>query len=277
MRDFNVQMNIGPAIRGLKKFGADVGNMMQFIMHDQARLLALDAIKYSAPWDNGAPGTGSKVRVAGESALSGDLQKIFKPIDNESAIARWLIEAGKSGKDFVRYDSKKRKLVFKSALVNDAMDKMKAWHLQHRNKRGRVVFKEDKSLAWGGKQLVPSKLFWKYYKQEAQRVGELKAGWLPSVRHFALLSRGPARVPAWITRHATPGGASGSVGRNGTGRLVLTNRAHHGSAIRDSAMRAIVGIRERSMKSYTAKRLQQICDQFNIRFGGGGGGAGVAA
>ena len=230
---------------------AATGITIQWLCYDQIRLACLDGIKYVAPWADGSPGTGSAQRKQGQGAVEKDLDRLFAKIDKE-AYAFW--ENKKTGEQFAK--NKQSQAVFKIDQERWNVTDPKSLHIKNRNARGRVA--KQKKQYW----IKPSDLK-RYTKDVASRVGSLKASWLSALDYFSGKVGGSSRVPSWITKQRREGSFQDAIQPNGNGFVRATNNAHHSIAIRGDTLTYIQKIRQSKIAKYSAKRLQQIADQFN--------------
>lgn len=236
--------------RQLESTHEATGITVQWLCWDQARLAALDGIKYVAPWAEGKPGTGNAQRKQGESAVSNDIDRLFARKDDD----RFVLFTNKgNGKKYVK--NKEKGIVFE--VPDELIDvDLKQYHLSKRNNRGRVG--KQKRQAWVKKDSLT-----KYIKEVQNRVGSLKASWVPALENFAKKVGSAARVPAWIAKQYKEGSYSDRMKEDGNGVIVITSAAHHGQAIRKDTIAFIQRRRNQSMANYSKKRIQQIADQFN--------------
>jgi len=233
--------------RKLKKFPEASGITQQWLVHDTARLAALDAVKSSAPWAGGKPGNASKQRKQGEEAAASDLDRAFARIDDRMV----FFESG--GRKMARIVATGAVFEIPNNLWKPAII---GRHKQLRNSRGRVP--KQPRQAW-----VVKKELEKYIKTVAARVGKLKASWIPAAEYFARKVNGAVNVPAWVSRHRGDGSYTDTIQRNGNGTCIVTSTAPHNRAFREGTKKFIEQQRNKFLLSASKKRIQQIADQFN--------------
>jgi hypothetical protein len=239
--------------RQIESLSKSTGLTVQWLCADQMRLACHDGIKFVAPWDGGKAGMGSSQRKVGEGAVEHDLDRLFARIDK----AKYVYWTGKkTGKQYAKNIETGR--IF--TIEQDHFDRtdLQAIHHKHRNSRGRVG-KQNRQF-WVKKALLN-----KYTKEVKSHVGRLKASWLPGFRYFQSVVGGGNRVSAWVSRHRGDGTHSGltTMSKSGNGYLSATSTAPHVRAIRSDVIPYILVNRERSMKRYSPKRLEQLAAQFN--------------
>lgn len=236
--------------RKLEQTHGAIGITTQWLVWDTARLAAKDAVKYSAPWANGVPGTSKAQLNQGQSAVNNDIERIFATKDDSKYI--FFTNKG-NGKKYAK--NKKTGLLFEidpSLFDSD----IKSLHLSKRNVRGRVA--RQSRQAW-----VDGKKLQDYIKSVQARVGSLKAAWLPAEEYFSRKVNAAVRAPAWIIRQIKSGSFLDAIGTSGNGSAVLINQAPHNSAIRRDMISFIQNQRQKFIRNMSEKRMQQIADQFN--------------
>ena len=223
------------------------GITVQYLCNDQMQLACKDAIKFSPPWAAGKPGTGTAQRKTGEGAAEKDIERAFARIEDV------VVFVSSNGKTMAR--SKKTGVVYEidAALVNPNIESL---HRKLRNRKGRVPRQARQALV-KGKELV------QYIKATSAHVGKLKASWIPALTHYASRTGASVKLPAWIRRHAGSGTYSGTISNDGKGSITATSTAPNNIAIRPGIITWIQNNRQRQMKKYSEKRMQQIADQFN--------------
>jgi len=235
--------------KNLAKMPGATGITEQWLVWDTARLAANDAIKFTAPWASGSPGTGSAQKRQGETAASSDLDRAFARQDERFV---FFVNPGTSER-MARNVATGRVFSIPAELWEpDVKDR----HESLRNRRGRVL--RQKRQAW-----VKPKVLDKYVKSVQARVGELKASWLPAARHFAGLVSGKVAASAWITRHAGAGTYINTLNKSGNGTVILSNTAAHNTAIRRDMINFIQKQRQKFLGNVSKKRMEQIAAQFN--------------
>lgn len=264
--------------RDLERTHGAIGITTQWLTWDTARLAANDAIKYSAPWAAGKPGTGSAQLASGKSAIAYDLLGskggatrrakrlgVFDFLPDN--IKRTFIQDGvvvnvtSSGRIYAKDETLYR--------PNASLAEMKAHHLRYRGKNGRTTTAGAKTRNIGrwkstAKMMVPREKMDQYLRYVQSKVGELKASWLPAARYFAQKVGGKVGASAWIVKQGKQLGTYiDSVNATGNGYASLTNLAPHNEAIRPDMVKFIESQRNKFIMRVTPKRMQQIADQFN--------------
>jgi hypothetical protein len=145
---------------------------------------------------------------------------------------------------------------------------MRRHHLKYRGKNGRTTQAGALTRNIGrwkstAKMRVKKERVDQYLELQKKRVGKLKASWLPALVHYATLTGATVRVSAWIKRHRGSGAYGGTISNTGTGSITASSTASHNTAIRPGIIKWIQGNRQRQMKRYSERRMQQIADQFN--------------
>jgi hypothetical protein len=227
-----------------------VGLTTQWLVWDNMRLAMQDAIKFTAPWADGKPGTGSAQKMGGESAINNDIERIFATDDSKKYIL--FINKGNSNR-YGREISTGRVFQISQQLFYPEIEPL---HLRLRTRRGRV--NPQRRQAW-----VAADSLQKYIKSVQSRVGSLKASWVPALEHFAAKTGGAMRVPAWIARQRREGTFQDGVNQSGNGKVVATSFAHHAQGIRRDMIMGIQRMRNNFMRNMGEKRMQQIADIFN--------------
>jgi hypothetical protein len=235
--------------RNLENTHKCVGLTTQWLVWDNMRLAMQDAIKYTAPWAAGKPGTSKAQQLQGQSAVNNDVERIFATKDESKYV--FFVNAG-NNKQFAR--DKKSGAVFEISgeLMNPDIQPL---HLRLRNNRGRV--NKQKRQAW-----VQAKPLQDYIKTVQSRVGSLKASWVPALEYFASKVGGAMRVPAWIAKQNKEGTFQDRVNASGNGAAVATSVAHHGVGIRRDTIQFIERQRNKFMQGMTQKRMEQIAKSF---------------
>lgn len=268
-------------LQGLRAFDKAQGLDVRFICFDLMRAWVLDMVKYSAPWGGGsAPGNSKAQRNTGQAAITFDLFGGSKMHGRKTLGAFGIYDDAKVAKTFNDKLSGHPIIVLKSGAVF-GMDKalfrpeaneveMHQHHMALRGKNGRVSQAGARDRRVGrwkffDKMFVRKATAMSYLKSVQDRVGTLKAGWLPALYRYASLSNGSqGRLPQWIKRQSIPsGGSSGMMDATGNGAIYAWNTAPHSRAIRESQVTFTQRKQENSMRRFGAKRIQRLCDQFN--------------
>lgn len=246
--------------------GKATGITVKWLCMDQMRLSIKDAIKFTAPWADGVPGTGMAQKKAGEEAVRKDLDRLFARIDKDryefwDAKERVMGKRGKYLKRMQKTGEKmaynlRTKKTFKIGIDYWQRSDLENLHKKYRNSKGRVL-KQNRQF-W----VKPAHLR-RYTRLVQKRVGTLKASWLNAYDYFASQVGMSSKVTGWIRRNRVYGNYSNSMNDNGRGQLVARSTAPHTGAIRRDMINYITSKRNKFIRKYTERRMQQIADQFN--------------
>lgn len=264
--------------RDLERTYGAVGITTQWLTWDTARLAANDAIKYSAPWAAGKPGTGTAQLASGKSAIAYDLlgrkggatrraKRLgvfdFLPDNIQRTFTKdgVVVNVTKDGRIYAKDETLYR--------PNATLADMKAHHLRYRGRNGRTTTAGAKTRNIGrwkstAKMMVPKAKMDQYLRYVQSKVGELKASWLPAAQYFALKVGGKVSASAWIKKQGKKLGTyTDSVNATGNGFCSLTNLAPHNEAVRPDMVKFIEAQRNKFIMRVTPKRMEQIAAQFN--------------
>ncbi len=242
----------------LQASGKAVGLTTQHLVWEVAADAAKDAIKYTAPREEGGfKGTkGSKnwrgwalQKKIGEKAITGDLGGLFADMTN----AEYVFFENK-GKIYGRHG----RSVFEIAKdhYNISGHDIETVHLANRGRGGRVPSRTHQYWA-NGKKVK------KYVKGVMKKVGELKAGWYPGVKKFCALIHKSEGIPKWISSKTPEGYATDSMKADGNGKIIIENTSHHREAIRSDLVFWIQKKRQNDVEQFLPKRLEKIAERFN--------------
>jgi len=238
-------------ISGLAAMGKSTGLTARFLCWDVMRAWCLDMVKRTAPWaGEGTLGTYAAQKKAGFGAVQKDIDRAFAR-NEKRTVAAWE----RDGTRFVK--------IKESGVVFSVPGELWEPDIEQRHKRlrtakGRVP--RQQRQAW----VDPQKLK-EYTKAVQSRVGALKAGWIPSLYHYASLSRGSTgRLPQWILGQGKKmGGYSGNMSDNGNGSISAENTAPHSKAIRRDTVEYSRKLQQKNLERFGKVRIQRLCDQFN--------------
>jgi len=269
-------------IKGLHAMGKASGMTVQFVCHDAMRLWAIRCMKFTAPWAAGSsPGNGKKQRATGEAAIAFDLfggRKSHRGIIGRitpdiQAYTEFSGSKDLPNHNLIRLNSGAVFLVEKNLYdASGDQSKIRAHHLKYRGKNGRVTTagRRDRNIGrWKSvdKLYVPTDAAAKYSKDVQSRVGSLKAGWLPAIYHYSMMSRGSnGNPPQWVKRHSGAGSFGGYIDASGNGSIFSENMARHRGAIRRSGVEKAMKVVESGMKigkNGIPFRLQQLIKQWD--------------
>jgi hypothetical protein len=210
------------------------------VLENEAKLFLKAVNRFTPP----------KNKAQGESAILGDMHKIFTPI-NETMLDEVGSEHGVSGIDgWIFSEKRQHNINLKWDRIDPTGEGMEAFHHKNQNRRGRTrnlnpkpqgmqkIWKAAYVISWGD--------FAKYVKKVQSAVGMRKAGWGVS---YAKLG---GAFSNWISRHL--GGAKGQFQNNNLGESPSLVMANFSPGILDdqrivnSALRARMGAIKRRCK-----------------------------
>ena len=256
------EIDLSRVVAGAKTLARETGRSVQELVGDQMRLAMQDCIKYTPPRSD--KGGNAESKRIGEQAVMGDLNKLFHPIQKEGQLYQWQQQLDEAGFDILNLTNNGDFKIKSQKLVKSAsMFHIRDIHLKHRNKRGRVKFKSDKSQAFGGKYLVPKSIMAKYIKKELKKVGQLKAGFVPAGQMFATIF--PFRAPGYVKKQADKmGSGGGRINNSGNGSIYGRNTVPYIEIqLRKDMLAFIAKKREKDMKGFAKKRLDKLIKKFN--------------
>lgn len=188
----------------IPKFAALMGKTVAEVMKQQVRLFVKDVVKLTPPFRSwSVRESWSEQRKAGELAVSNDIQRVFKPLEDlrtydsstrfGQAYTQAVNESRSDTLDVLLQRSLARGGVSKD-LADSARSSVQPLnplhHTQQRNKRGRV--RRNPRV-----YLVKKREILKYIKEVWKQVGRLKGGWGAAAAKYGV------SLPGWITRHAS--------------------------------------------------------------------------
>jgi len=228
--------------------------------------LAQDAVEAVAP---GPMGSAKVQKEAGTGAIRNDLGKMFWVPDNEAALEAWnnMVAAQPEIHVFTKAGKKKiRRDMMKVAAAATL-------HNKHRDKRtGRVKFRgNDQELA-GGKYIVDRKTLNALYKKQVAKVGQLKAGFIPSGEWLEAITKktmSSRKVPAWVRKQAKRMGSKvdGVNKKTGVGFLDLVNEVPYARrAVKSGTINFLERKRQADMDKWAKKRINQVTRTHNARY-----------
>lgn len=250
-------------LAGMKTFAAETGQTLKAVFVDQMRL-ASNSLAKNFP---------AKSQGMQRKAIAGDIGNIFIEIDDPLFLENW---AGIGEKAPARVFKTKSGAVLgveqASYNAQGDMTAMDAHHKRYRTKAGRVTkagsFTRDIGRwKYINRQVVAKGAVARYARKYLfPRVGAMKSGWL-------LPSGAPvqSKAPAWVlkARHAVGEQSeyTDQMDLFATGFLKLNNRITY-AARQMGIVRIELQKRQRDLKTYAGKRLQQRIDKFNSRSNG---------
>lgn len=267
-------------IGALAAQGKAQGLTVRFVCLDVMRSWILKAIKVTPPWSKGGkPGNSKAQQRTGEAAVAFDLfgGSVFQGKRTVGVFG--VLEPGSIKRTFDDRLSGHPIIVLKNGAMfgvdralyrpDAGVGTMRAHHLKFRGKNGHVssAGASDRRIGrWKfiDKMFVNKPLVEGYKESVQNRVGSLKAGWLPALHHYAYMCNGSTgRLPQWIKRNVGAGSFGGIMDQTGNGTLYAENTAHHSGGIRKDAMIFARNQAEKEMRRFASVRLQRLADQFN--------------
>lgn len=251
-------------LAGMKTFAAETGQTLKAVFVDQMRL-ASNSLAKNFP---------AKSQGIQRKAVLGDLGNIFIEIDDPLFLENW---AGIGERAPARVFKTKSGAVFgvEQAQYNPSgdMSAMDAQHRKYRTKGGRVTkagsFTRDIGRWKFVNRMVVGKGAVERYARKYlyPRAGAMKSGWLlPSVAPVR------SKAPSWVlkARHAVGEQSeyTDQMDLFASGFLKLNNMITY-AARQMGLVRIELQKRQRDLKSYAGKRLQQRIAKFNARPNGG--------
>lgn len=246
--------------QALRQFIADTGRDVAKVVRDQARLLTRDLIGGTPPFGKHAfrrvsnsLGEGESYndqRKIGEAAVRRDVGRVFQSFRkyaayvakkfNKPKLETYLLQLARQS-DTQTLERIFRKWLWRAKVRTTAL---RGEHLKRRQKNGRVkkgpaVFVlDDRSIK-------------NYEREVVSHVGKAKAGWLAAARGLGV--RG---LPAWITRHSSPGLFQDQTGDTTKPTITIGNLVDFAAEIPETVWTAALENRMRSMKIEAEKVME---------------------
>jgi hypothetical protein len=188
----------------IPKFAALMGRAVPDVMKQMVRLCVQDLVKLTPPFRTwGAKESWGEQKKTGELAVSGDIQRVFKPLET----LRTYESDTRFGKNFTRAVKESRGDVLdimlqrslarggvSADLAETARNSVRqldpAAHQSQRNRRGRV--RRNPRV-----YLVKDRDLKKYIKDVWKRVGRMKGGWAAAAAKYGV------SLPGWIRRQGS--------------------------------------------------------------------------
>lgn len=174
---------------------------MHKVMLGVARGAITDLMRLTPPFEGGAGvmrqafGTQKK---AGFRAVKEQIEFTQQPITNLDMWTRPTTRearALKRKRDLAGWAKILNASGFEGARVS--IRARRDWHEYHRKSRGRVRLRKRRPNF-----VIEKATIRRYVKERQKEVGKAMAGWVPAARML-----GSIRVPAWVSRHTSRGGA----------------------------------------------------------------------
>lgn len=265
----------GDTEKRMKLLAQKVGITMRQVAYDEMRLALNNAIKFTQPSGGrkGQSASASKGKKEGYARIEADIRKVFVNLDNREVNNVFRLPGGElgvkmSGGGFYRVPADKN-------MGKHSASKYDRERNDQRNRRTGRVFKlptkaaneqRDGALYVNRPHAKDSQI--KAHIRHARRkVGQMKAGWIPALQHFAQASHGRMVVPAWVGNEPQQKmGASGGVIGKERGAIFAVNTTPYFGAKRELEIETLVhSIAQKSInrKLGMQRRLDALERQFN--------------
>jgi hypothetical protein len=243
-----------PARSALEKLAKDAGVSLTFVANDTMRLCLNDIMHNTPP----------PTLAAGRATVSGDVQRLFEPITEPEAIAKWRQRMAEGHTEIFTFTDRGRAKVSAAQLKATTLQDMAAIHKANRDRNGRVYARRRRGAEiWGEQFLVPEPLLRKYIARAQQDVGRLMAHWAGPLRHYAGKVAGRTYMPNFVKRHAPGGRVSGRI-TAGSGSITSTNdlpyaRRH---SVNEKWWGAMLMSRQKGIETQGRRKLDDLARRF---------------
>jgi len=228
----------------VKRFAAEGNFTAHDALRDQMRLFVRKAASVLPP-----SGITKNARGVGERRIEKDVSKVLGVIDDQQALTQLNS----------MFRNRFYPLNFNTGNIGSAMKMAN----KYRSKRGRVVYKAEDvkipntDLVFSGKTHVSRAMRDRIIKAKQLRVGRLKAGW------EAAASMLGARLPAWITRHNSPGSAADTI-KDGQGYIEAVNSVPYAGRHSGAIAKVLQG-RVRAIETRINKEFFRLAKKYSAK------------
>lgn len=211
------------------------------MIDDEIRLFTLAAMRVTPPLRNKSPdGTydSASAKDAGEKAIANDLNRLFTGVE-EYELAEIASDAGTSDVNVWRTMADGRKVNLLWDRIDWSGGGMSAFHQKSRNARGRVMGSRNTfsstNATWKARYVVTKQVLADYIKTVQAKVGRMRNGWVPGLKHVA-----PSQsVARWVSGHASPPGFVSEASTTDNISIVIGNNANGITQVEASLQRAL--------------------------------------
>lgn len=247
-----IQIDDTKFLRKMKKYEEVVGKEVEQLVHNAARLCAVECAKYTAP-----RGAGSDAKKAGEAAIKKDLRGIFTIVN-----PTWWKEVINMSYDALLHKKSGVVWVTKDQTKTATLEEAKAWHRSNKTK-GRTS-----RLGLIDRAVIKQSIYKKLLSENLRKVGLSKAGWGIVATECKADVREPLRgIPSWVKRNIPKAsGAVSATKRDGFGfEIKLNNKVGYSRDTLDSqsesfavnlAKKKMLSMMNRAIRYEKAKQSQ---------------------
>lgn len=263
----------GDTQKRLESLAKAAGVALRDVARDEMRLGLNNAIKYTQPAGKGKPAQGKR---EGQARVDQDIRKIFIAYDNPEIVETYKIRKKKGGGRLVKMSKGGAYNVAPSHdLTSWSESRFEQAHKGQRNNRTGRVFKlkaksknrRTEAGIFVDRPHTTERNIKRFIRLQQKRVGQLKAGWIPALVHYAGLSNGRATIPAWVgkTPQRMMGAFFDSMRADGSGAMAGTNETPYWTQRRQADLENLVhSIMQKRLN--TSKRLQGRIDNLQKQF-----------
>jgi hypothetical protein len=248
--DMQLKIENKAVIQSLYNFSALSGVPVRFIVADQLRLWVQDVVKLAPP----------KNRRQGRAAVESDLNKLFVVKDRKPVI------------DFFQENFTDNTALPSSVQMkfNAPKSELKRFHQKYRNKKGRVRYKGMVVKNIGGidfynKWYISRKQFNEYKKEVFEKIGMLKASFIPAIDALASFVNTKGIYAAWLKKVNMKLGSYSlmTMKPDGNGKMYAVSFVSYSE---DQAQRLVNQTRRKrdiDIRKQLPKRIDKLVEQFN--------------
>jgi len=259
------------ANKELTDLAGSVGLTLRDLMYDQGRLLAQDAVRRVKP--GGPQQKTAAQKKAGLRAIDNDIRSMFWGVDTQAALNRWDKSMSKSNAGLELYVGTKQggKVLRADKLLYRADNQtLSGLHKKHRNPKGRAKFRTDGKDLAGGKFVTTKGILNKFIRSQKNKMGQLKAGFLPAVDYFAgLVGTTPKAIPVWVRKQAKKMGSqiNGVNRTTGVGFVEIVNSVPYAElGIPQSLIARLEDTRRKDIMGNAKKRINKVAKDHNAKY-----------
>lgn len=246
----------------LGEYARELGFNIGHVLRDEARLAGQNAVRYTFP----------EKKAHGVKRVESDIKKLFDTERNTTQ--HWegrggvpagyiavkdgvgpifLVEGMKWGRSWSAaavakvHEENRDPSTGRTKSIAGSNEKVGNWNVSRRNIAKRSSVR-------------------KHIANTKKKVGQMKAGWLPALNHFARMSKASTTAPPWvIAQKKQMGSYIDTVTPGGSGTLTLINNVDYWPAAKKELLEGLVTsiAKKRMNNPNTWRRLDKITERFN--------------
>ena len=211
------------------------------LLKQQGKLFVRDLILATPPFDKTTiDGPLNAQRKVGVQAVTTDTKRLFQPMPKVDTLAAGDKRAAFALRKYIRTGALEalstmlRRLgALNSGVVYEATE---ALQTTRRNAKGRIPKKGFPIIVLRGRTILALVNLLKGH------VGKLKAGWMPAAKKLGV------SVPAWISKHSTPGSVHDNSRKLGNPSIMVSNNSAFGPQVEHKIVEYAIEKRRGSMQ-----------------------------